>query len=278
MKNTTNQQSQLPNAPLVEVVFELHWKLQGDESIPKQLWNDPGYPLLAEEFVFRASRYGFKKIKKMGSKAMLAAHSIGLRLYKSEEQPFPLWQIGPGVFASNESATYEWKTFKKLALDGVKLLLSSYPKIKEFGLTPSYLELRYIDSFDSSLFPSQNSMTFLNKKTSLNVELPPFLTKRPLGKTPKAKITFEFPVTNKKDTFFRVDVGGGAVKDKKTIVLTSKVISELKNIRVGKTDSSRIKYISAWLELAHSLTSPFFKDFINETLMDEFKRDPNASR
>lgn len=278
MKETTDHPSQLPNAPLVEVVFELRWKLQGDESTPKQFWTDPAYPFLSEEFASKVSKYGFKTIRKMGSGgAMLPAYSIGLRFYKDEDQPFPLLQIGPGIFASNESAAYEWESFRKQTLDGIKILLSSYPKVKGFKLTPDYLELRYIDSFDSMLLPSKDVIDFVNKETSLNIKLPAFLTKKPLGKQPKTRFIFESPVASKKDTFFRVEIGNGQAKDKEAILLTSKVISRFENTRtIGKTDKALVKNIGEWLEAAHSLTSSFFKDFVGEALMDKFRIKPNA--
>lgn len=276
-KKRTKSYSQLPNAPLVEVVFELHWKLQEDASMPKQFWSDPGYPLLIEEFIPSASKHGFKKTKRMGVGSILTPHSVGLRFYKSENKPFPLLQIGPGIFASNESAAYDWGTFKRQTLDGVKILLSSYPKTKGLSLAPNYLELRYINSFDSSLSPQQNLITFLNEKSSFNIKLPPFLSKQPIGKSPKARLFFDFPVVKKKNTSFQVEIGSGTAKDKKTILLTSRVISTLDKANIGKTDKTQINYISKWLELAHSLTSPFFKDFVDKSLMAEFKKDTNAS-
>jgi hypothetical protein len=54
---------QLPNAPLVEVVFELRWKLKG-EGIPEQLMYDPGYHVMADEFLSQAPRLDFSHPKR----------------------------------------------------------------------------------------------------------------------------------------------------------------------------------------------------------------------
>ncbi len=182
MNKRTGGSSQLPNAPLVEVVFELRWRLKEDTGSPRAFWSDPGYALLAENFGVEAKKRGFKVSKKKGMQGMLLSHNIALRYYKEENQPFPIWQIGPGIFAANESAAYEWNAFKKLILDGVKHLLSSYPKMKSFPLQPNHLELRYTDSIDSTFAGHQDLIGFLNEHTSLSMELPTFFAKKPMGK------------------------------------------------------------------------------------------------
>jgi len=276
-ERSKNSPSQLPNAPLVEVVFEVHWKLEGDSSTPPPLQSDPGYSVLADNFVSEASKHGFRLIKKMGAEGMLPAHSVGLRLYKDENQSFPLWQIGPGIFASNESAAYEWQAFKKLALDGVKALLSSYPKMKSFALTPNRLELRYIDSFDNSIAAHQNAVKFINEETSLNIDIPPFLSKKPFGNSLTVNLLFDLPVKNMKDTHFNMRIANGRADEKETIILESKVFTKSDAINMGKTQVTRIKYIESWLERAHNITSPFFKQFASGTLMDQFRGNTNAS-
>lgn len=270
---TTKQLSQLPNAPLVEVVFELHWKLLEDKATPKQLWTDPGYLFLTKRFASNVLKFGFNRVVNVGTGSMLGAHSVGHRFYKGEDN-FPIWQVGPGIFASNESAAYEWKAFKKQALDGVKVLLSSYPQSQDFDLEPSKLELRYMDSFD---IPSKGSMKFIDENTSLNIELPSFLKKKPIGGAPALNLVFDFPVS-KKNTNFKMQIANGFLNNKteEAVVLTSRVVSGLENIKFPKQNKSRIKYIDEWLESAHSITSNFFKDFIKDSLMEELKRDKNG--
>lgn len=267
----------LPNAPLSEVVFELRWKLQGDQKTPPVFWTDPAYQILVSNFVPAAAKYGFKTSKKLLQEGMvLAAHSIGIRLYETEDQPFPLWQLGPGIFASNESAAYVWPRFKKLAIDGIKTLLSSYPPTKQFDIEPIHIELRYIDSFDTALVPDQDLTNFINANTSLRIDLPNFLKTKPIGKSPKASLLFEFPVSGVKNSHFSFLIANGTSKDKSSIILESKFITRSDSINFGKTTESRLQYISRWLEGAHSVTSPFFKQFISQSLMQEFQRPPNA--
>lgn len=266
--------SQLPNAPLVEVVFEFRWALGGSVSMPEALKKDPGYAVLADAFADNAKKFGFTFIKKMADETF--GHAIDLRLYKGQEQSFPLWQIGPGIFACNESAAYEWGKFKKLALEGLKLALSDYPKMKSFSLKPVHIELRYIDSFDSSLLSYTDLTRFISEHTSLKIGLPAFLTRKPLSGPISGSLVFSSPVDSMKDTVFNVRLANARTTDKETIMLESKILTRSTALNIGATVQNRVQNISNWLDKAHSLTSPFFKEFINESLMDSFRQTHDA--
>lgn len=267
--------TQLPNAPLTEVIFELRWKLKEDPTVPPTFWNDPGYPLLAETFSATAQKHGLSHVKKIGADAQLAAHSIGLRYYRSADQSFPLWQIGPGIFAANESAAYEWRSYKKFALDGVRALLRSYPKIKAFPLTFIQVELRYRDSFDSRYVAHKDILKFINEETSLRIQLPEFLVKKPLENLANAHLMFEFPISELKDTFFFVRLANAKVNDRDSIMLETKVVTRAEKINMGNTPAQNVKYLDKWLGSAHLLTSPFFKQFVGESLMKRFTVRPS---
>jgi len=275
--NLTAPYSFVPNAPLFEVVFELRWRLQGDQATPPPFWTDPGYSILASNFTAAAGKYGFKTNKKISRDPLLPAHSIAIRFYKTEEEQFPLWQIGPGIFASNESSAYKWPHFKKLAIDGVKAILLSYPKIKGFDLMPNHIELRYMDSFDSTFISHQDPLKFINENSSLRIALPSFFKKKPLEKSPNANLLFEFPISNMKGSNFIVRIANAKVKGRESILLESKVIAKADQISCGKTLQSRLQFISNWLECSHDLTSPFFKEFVDASLIKKFERIPDAS-
>ena len=200
-----------------------------------------------------------------------------MRFRRTEDEQFPLWQIGPGIFASNESAAYTWSHFKKLAIDGVKAVLLSYPKIKGFDIKPIHMELRYMDSFDSAFISHQDPLKFINENSSLRIDLPSFFKKKPIEKSPNANLLFEFPISNLKDSNFIVRIANATIKDRKSILLESKVIAKADPISFGKTLPSRLQFISDWLEGSHSLTSPFFKEFLDPSLIKKFERLPDAS-
>jgi hypothetical protein len=85
-------------------------------------------------------------------------------------------QIGPGIFATNESSEYDWSTFEKQAERGVSALLRAYPKLSFFALRPIHIELRYIDVFPASLVGNAALFPFLESGTALKISLPAMLT------------------------------------------------------------------------------------------------------
>src|ERR1043165_8883659 len=96
----------LPNAPLSEVVFELRWELLPDPSGPFP--TDPGLAPLIDQFTTRIKAKGFGIAKDMAQHSFVVAHTVARRFYQAEDAPFPLMQVGPGVFATNQDSKYVW--------------------------------------------------------------------------------------------------------------------------------------------------------------------------
>ncbi len=108
---------QLPNAPLVEVIFELHWNLLGTPTLqnaPSPFRTDPGYPYLVSGFPKAADKAGYVHQREVNSSTPLGplAYVVQHRFQKHEDVVLPLWQIGPGIFTCNDSSTYEWASFR----------------------------------------------------------------------------------------------------------------------------------------------------------------------
>jgi len=98
----------LPKAPMVEVVFELRWKLQtGPKGEVMVLQSDPGLVPLVDRFSKRMKQIGFSYQRDMSHPLQTGPHGVARRFSKSADLPFPLQQIGPGIFASNEDATQD---------------------------------------------------------------------------------------------------------------------------------------------------------------------------
>jgi uncharacterized protein (TIGR04255 family) len=96
-------------------------------------------------------KIGFGTTKDMSHPLQTGPHGVVRRFYKAADKPFPIMQIGSGIFASNESSEYEWRSFKSQVTRGLRTLLKVYPKLDFFTLRPSHLELRYVDIFGTSL-------------------------------------------------------------------------------------------------------------------------------
>ncbi len=266
--------AKLPSAPLAEVVFEMRWALQGPPDRPVQLHSDPGYHVLVDAFGREAAKDGFShRREKSGTDAnIIVGHSIRAQFLEAEDQPFPMFQIGPGVFASNDATDYEWNNFKKRTVKGIGHLLRSYPNMSSFSLRPVHLELRYTDSFDPDLIGHCDLLKFINNYTRFSIDIP----KRVIG--PKCEdinegnIVLEFPISNRKDTIFSFQLATGSIGESSTILLISKVLSRSQELQVGQARKFTSTVISRWLEDAHSVTSPFFRSLVHKRLMSKFRK------
>ncbi len=264
--------SRLPNAPLTEVVFEMRWGVAQPSDIPPPLSPDPGYPSIVDTFTSFARKSGFKRhvnIQELVYGGL--AHGISRRFYRGEEN-FPLLQIGPGIFAANDSSQYEWKSFRALAEKGATDIIKNYPKFKEFALEITQLELRYIDAFEEDLIGSSNFLEFIGKATTTKIELSPFLENRSIFSHEKRmRVQFNTDVKGMANTVFAVDIGTGKKGDIPVIRLESKVITQAgRVIPVGQSAIFSTK-LRTWLEKAHGITSPFFKDFVKQDVFEKFK-------
>ncbi len=263
----------LPNAPLVEVVFELRWDLPGSGSI-EPIRFDPGYPILCDEFSRAVKKLGFRHTKDMQPQGFSFGHSIDRRFYLSEKQAFPLVQIGHGVFAVNESAGYKWAKFKASCLKHLKILIESYPRMTSFSIMPSLIELRYIDVFPakSEKGKARDIFTFLKDDTNLGISRPSLMEGlENLQSLKGGRIIAEYPVKKTKATIFVLDLASAKTDAEKTVRMESKVRSVGKDVPKLKAKPKFIKDVSEWLERAHSITSPFFRQLIKPELLRKFR-------
>ena len=116
-------------------------------------------------------------------------------------------QIGPGIFATNESSQYEWKSFKAQVLRGAKLVLESYPAPYFFALNPIHLELRYVDVFAKNIIGKNGLFQFAETGTSLKIKLPKILTSRDVFSGEAAgRVLFQRDLKGYKSSVFTVDL------------------------------------------------------------------------
>ena len=279
MKPTSKRKSlKLPNAPLAEVIFELRWALPGDPTVPIQIRQDPGYVLLTEGFTALARKRGFRSRRAMSadSSALIAGHSVGFRFFPVEEAPYPIWQIGPGIFACNESVNYEWPMYRQLCLKGIETLYSTYPRISHFSLEPVHLELRYVDVFTEDMLGHNDILQFLRQNTKLGFQLKEFSANGRLASRTEGRALFAQKTKADTNTDFSYEVAGGSSSGKPSMIVISKVTTRKDKIAAPVASSSREKFYAKWLDDAHEITSQFFKDFVSDQLMRKFKATVKA--
>ena len=255
------------------MVFERRWALSGSGPI-EQMRTDPGYPILREEFSRAVKKLGFRHTKDMQPQGIGIGHSVDRRFYLSETQTFPLVQIGHGIFATNESAGYEWTKFKASCLKHVRMLIDSYPRMTSFSMMPSLIELRYINAFptESEKGKTRDIFTFLENDTNLGIFRPSLMERlEPLQSLSGGHIIAEYRVKKAKATIFTLNFASAKTDTKKIIRMESKVRSIGKDVPSLKSKPKFVKNVSEWLERAHLITSPFFQQLIKPELLRKFQ-------
>jgi uncharacterized protein (TIGR04255 family) len=206
--------------------------------------------------------------------AMPGGHTISKRFYLAPDCEFPILQIGPGIFAANQSSDYEWNSFKKLVIDGVRAVLSSYPsQPAHFPLTPTHLELRYVDAFDRSLVGTTDIVQFLKVGTRMRIELPEFLRDASaFAGDLTGRVLLQRRLKKRKESQFNFDLGSGSRKGEKILRLETKVVTMDSGVPKLRKQATFLNELGNWLEFAHDVTSPCFKSLVTDDLMKKFER------
>jgi uncharacterized protein (TIGR04255 family) len=279
MPRKTPRTHRLPKAPLIEVVFELRWTLQGGPDAPSVLRSDPALLPLIDRFTATTKKLGFAFFRDMSKPLETGGYGVARRFYKGVEAPFPILQVGPGIFASNEGPLYQWRSFKAQTVRGVRALIEAYPKLGFFSLEPIYLELRYIDVFDKWLLGKASLFHFVAHGTSLKFELPPMLNDRKLFEgDPVGRFGLTRRLKCWEGSTFMLDFASSKTPDNKedVIRLESKVSCNERGVPKLKTNTKFLQDVDQWLEFAHGITSPFFKALLLPEIMDKFKEERNG--
>jgi uncharacterized protein (TIGR04255 family) len=272
---TSRRSGRLPKAPLAEVVFELRWALQEGPEGEAILRSDPGLLPLLAAFTDRMRKLGFRTAKDMSHPLQTGAYGVVRRYYKSADRPFPIMQVGNGIFASNDSSSYVWPAFKKQVNQGLRVLLAAYPKLDFFSIVPNHIELRYIDLFTASLAGRTKLFEFIEQGTTLKIDFPTFLNnKKIFSGDPVGRFGFRRPLKFQKNSNFLLDLASIRQGDSKedAIRMESKVVTTGDSTPSTAEGTARfLKHVDDWLESAHAITSPFFREFILPEMMNKFK-------
>lgn len=246
----------LPNAPLKEVIFELHWEL---DFIPQQkVYVDNGFEEAVMNFR-NTSQKEFKHFQLLAPSVIPFTYlnnKVTHRFFK-EKDKHPLYQMGPGVFTVNDNnKNYSWDDFMNLILSGIQCLKNSYGN-KELVL--SKLELRYIDAVGCGIFGDANKFDFLRQNLKVNAGSYPFVN----GEL--TDINFQKRFVISKDAYLNITIATG--KDKNSnedlIIWHTSVVNK-----------ERISWdrLEEWIKNAHLTCSDTFKKMISTQLYEYFSR------
>ncbi len=155
----SNEKHIYENAPLIEIIAEIHWGLRKLGTAPDTKI-DPYYDLFRDDFLkYAAEDIGLSNVQELVPNVVpleLIPNQPTLRL-RSQPDKWPLAQLGPGVLTGNMVPPYDgWAVFASFIEKLVDGLFRCYP-IAQKTLFIEKLHLRYIDGFDKSFGLKQYS-------------------------------------------------------------------------------------------------------------------------
>jgi hypothetical protein len=132
--------SKLPNAPLVEVIFEIKWDiLNRADVVDFQYLHGDLYSQLKEKYSFRESLVPPEV-------PVDVMKGIPVFRFRPQKNSHPLVQIGPGLLTFNAlDSQYYWEEFREESNRLIDILDDIYPKFNDLNVSPM---LTYIDFFE----------------------------------------------------------------------------------------------------------------------------------
>lgn len=240
--------SKLPNAPLVEVVFELRWNLTGNDELARvqYLYGDI-YNELKNKYPYRES------IIPVDFPVEFMINQPVHR-FRSGQNNYPLIQIGPGIITYNTiNSLYEWQNFFESTSELISTFLKIYPLEKDKTLSPGIL---YLDFFPFD-FEKQDAHAFVNE--NFNVKFDQSFIKNE-----------KFPTDFSMGFAFSVELGElrinflkGRNNNQEGILLQTRIN--------GNPLIAGHENLSNWLLEAHTLCSDLFKQLTKGRLYESFK-------
>lgn len=254
--------TKLPNAPLLEVIFEFHWKL---EELPGDRKIDPLYSLLVGKLYDELKDdYPFHEQLPTADIPAEIASYVTQHRFRNTEEGWPLVQLGPGVLTVNDAADYEWTDFRERIARAVSALSLAYESLGG-NLTPNAVQLRYIDGLPFE-FEKEDVFAFLDSMLKVKVELYEKLFEDGrTSKTPKA-IDLKFFFDSKDPTGDLVIRFARGISNGEGALLWETVVAAVQEAMPGDVHS-----IGSWVDDAHQLVHDWFIRMTEGPLMETFK-------
>lgn len=246
------------NAPLVEVIAELRWNIQRLESLPNAAI-DPHFAAFDAEISAKLSSDGFGTIETLVPPNVpieLVANRV-LKRFRPEAGKWPVFQIGPGIFAVNVVPPYGgWARFRPTLEKGLQYLFDSYP-FADKSLHLRQFELKYIDAFTERL-GFHDMRSFLRDYSNFNITLPQGIWDAGSETEPVLmQGEVSLPLKSLLNSRGIVRVGSGQTNNQDAALL------ELAVRRSGSLDRSEIM---KWMDDAHSVLRAWFQLVTNEEM------------
>lgn len=246
------------NAPLIEVIAEVHWKLQKLASIPDG----------AVDPFFQATKGNFPtKLNLPTDAEQLVPDDIPLELiphrpiirFKQKGGAWPMYQLGPGLFTANIIPPYKgWREFRSFIHEGLKALFDAYPD-SEKNLQIERIELRYIDGFTKA-HGFENYAKFLAESLQVKFNIADgmledyFVNENDMLSVVEVRANIKEPA----NSVGTIKVAPGRVKNDLAAIAEFKIMTAL------RSDLQKCDPIMSWFDAAHETVRKWFDTMISK--------------
>jgi len=251
---------QLTNAPLVEAILEIRWRLQTNPSAPGIAF-DPKYKLLVGRlFDQLRQEYPFHEPLPTAVMPDEMVNYLVQHRFRRSANGWPLVQVGSGIVTLNDTEAYTWEDFSARGRQLLQCLSEVYPD-ETWPLIVVGLQLRYIDALPFD-FTADNIFDFIGTNLKVKLDLGPQLfSDMPIQPRPATfDMAFNFPVTTPQG-ICRLRFGRGHKSGQDALIWETIVISEGDNLVKNSPDD-----FHAWLAGAHEITHDLFFKMIAGSL------------
>ena len=209
------------NAPLVEVIAEIHWGLKKLDTAPDAKI-DLYYDLFRDEFVEFVKSFGLNHIQELVPSIVpleFLPNQPTIRLRFSPGK-WPLAQLGPGVITANIVPPYNgWSEFKEFLHNLIGGLFKCYP-FAEKTLHIEKLHLRYINAFDDN-FEFNAYSKFAQDMLGINMPLSEKFLSEFVKEGTEVTYLLEnrFVNVSPEGSISKIKIGPGMANNKKALIL-----------------------------------------------------------
>lgn len=242
--------SKLPNAPLLEVIFEIKWDIATKSDII-----DFQY-LHGDLYSNLKSKYSFRENLIPPEVPAEVVKGNPVYRFREKEGSYPLVQVGPGLITLNTlDSKYYWDNFRDEANHILTILSDIYPKHADLTLSPA---LTYVDFFRYDR-NKETPLDFIN--SNLKLSLSDEFMNHKTSELRDVNFTFNYTLENKSVS---LTLRNGTINSKtEGLVMQTKII--------GAKEKYNTQKLKDWLEEAHDLSSNTFKSITAGKLYESFK-------
>ena len=245
--------SKLPNAPLLEVIFELGWIIDVPKEREKfQFLIGDIYSKLKSKYPQRINLIQTQGISGFEMPIEVISNRPIYR-FRKDNTSYPIYQLGPGILSVNTiDEVYEWESFQSEILEIVDTFKSSYEFENNLKLN---VALKYIDFYPFD-FESNDPLKFLDENLHLKI------THNTLDGNRPNNVSFATGCRTKLGGFNYIIAKGGLPSKGEGFIVETHLATQL--------ELTKFESYKSWISEAHAFLSDRFKTMTEGNLYNSF--------